>query len=81
MIGTGLWGVATSQFHDVDETTTGTIHGSSSSTLKSPLAGIRVRSSSARARPTSHEPKTPTTVNTIVNVVALRNCSDMSTSV
>ena len=41
-MGIGLCGVATSQFHAVAETTTGTTHGSSSSTLKMPLPGIRV---------------------------------------
>ncbi len=38
-----------------------------------------MRSSSASASPTLHDPKTPTTVNTIVNVVALRNDSEVST--
>src|SRR4051794_28865923 len=68
-IGIGLCGAPTSQFQEVAETTTGTIHGSSSSTLKSPPAGMRVRSSSESARPTSHDPNTPTTVKMIVKIV------------
>ena len=66
-MGIGLWGVATSQFHEVAETTTGTTHGSSSSTLNPVLKGIRVFSSRARARPTAQLPKTPTTVKITVN--------------
>ena len=73
MRGTGLVGVATSQFHDVDVTTTGTTQGSSSSVLKKPGACILFRSSSASARPTTQLPKTPTRQNTTVNRTACQN--------
>ena len=63
--------MATSQFHEVAETTTGTTQGNSSSTLNKPLAGIRVRSSSASARPMAQLPKTPTSVKTTVNMVGV----------
>ena len=70
--GTGLVLVAISQFHDVVVTTIGTIQGSSSSTLNSPAWGIP-RSSSARPRPISQLPKTPTMVKIAVNSTADQN--------
>ena len=71
--------MATSQFQAVADTTTGTTQGSNSSTLNSPLPGMRVRSSSANARPSNHDPKTPTIVKMIVNRVAFQNDSDVRT--
>ena len=71
--GIGLSGVATSQFQAVEDTTIGTTQGSSSSTLKVPPAGILVRSSRARPRPTSQEPNTPTMVKIRVNRAAFQN--------
>src|SRR5688572_20032705 len=75
--GTGLCGVATSQFQAVADTTTGTTQGSNSSTLNAPLPGIRVRSSKANARPSAHDPNTPTIVKMTVNRVAFQNASDV----
>src|SRR4051812_3943928 len=71
--GRGLCGVATSQFHDVAETTVGTTQGRRSSTLNSPPAGMWVRRSRLIASPTSQEPNTPTTVKTTVKDVADQN--------
>src|ERR1700712_5850217 len=64
--GIGLSGVASSQFHDVEVTTTGTTQGSNSSTLKVPRPGILVRSSNARPKPTSQLPNTPAMVKITV---------------
>src|SRR3712207_1476133 len=80
-IGSGLCGVATSQFHDAADTTTGTIQGSRRSTLNTPPAGILVRSSSARASPMIQLPNTPTIVKTTVNRVECQNASFESTLV
>src|SRR6185312_8986112 len=73
-IGSGDCGVATSQFHDVAETTTGTTQGRRRSTLKMPLPGMRVLRNRASARPMTQLPKTPTTVKTMVKIVAWMNC-------
>ena len=73
--------MATSQFHEVADTTTGTTHGSSSSTLNSPLPGILVFSRIARASPTSQLPKTPTSVKITVNRAAFQKVGSVSTFV
>src|SRR5579875_589045 len=78
-IGSGLCGVATSQFQEVADTTTGTTQGRSSRTLNRPPAGIRVRSRSAKARPTSQLPKTPVTVKIKVNKAPFQNQSSVRT--
>src|SRR3954447_8637475 len=70
--GIGLEEVATSQFQDVAETTTGTTQGSSSRTLNTPVPGILVRISSARARPMAQLPKTPARVKMTVNWAAFQ---------
>ena len=80
MDGMRLSGVPTSQFQAVEETTIGTTQGRSSRTLKVPPAGILVRSSRARPRPTSQEPKTPTMVNNRVNRAAFQNASEDRTA-
>src|SRR3954453_7260987 len=72
-LGSGLCGVATSQFQAVDDTTTGTTHGSNSSVLKTPRAGIRVRRSNARPSPITQLPNTPTTVKIRVNSTDRQN--------
>src|SRR5690242_12278632 len=79
--GTGLSGVATSQFQAVEDTTIGITHGSISSTLKIPPAGIFARSSSASAMPMSQLPKTPTSVDIRVNQAAFQNAGRVNTSV
>src|ERR671916_26820 len=78
-IGIGLWGVATSQFHEVAETTTGTTQGSRSSTLNPVLKGIRVFNRSASARPTNQLPNTPTSVKITVKRVAAQKTGSVST--
>ena len=60
MRGTQLVGEATSHFHAVAVTTTGTIQGSSSKVLNSPGVWIFCRSSRASPRPTIQLPNTPT---------------------
>ncbi|BDZ48160.1 hypothetical protein GCM10025867_39430 [Frondihabitans sucicola] len=72
-IGNGDCGVATNQFHDVADTTTGTIHGNNNNTLNKPFAGICVRNNNDNARPTIHDPNTPTIVKTNVNNAAFQN--------
>ena len=73
--------MATSQFQAVEETTIGTTQGSINSTLNTVFPGILVLSSSARPRPTSQEPNTPTTVKITVNRAAFQNRALDSTSV
>ena len=65
--GTTLLGVATSHFHAVAVTTTGTTHGRSSSVLRKLRPYILFLSSSASARPTTQLPNTPTRQYRIVN--------------
>ena len=77
--GTGLSLVAMSQFHAVVDTTTGTTHGSMSSTLNAVAPGTDVRSSSARPRPITQLPKTPTTVKINVKRVALQKPGSVKT--
>src|SRR5579859_6056675 len=77
----GLPGEATSQFHEVEDTTIGTTQGRSRRTLNRPPAGILVRSRRARPRPTAHEPKTPTIVKTRVNWTAFQNAGEARTVV
>ena len=78
-IGSGLCGVATSQFHAVAETTTGTTQGSSRSTRNTVLPGSRVFSRIARARPTNQLPNTPTRVKIRVNRAARQKPGSLST--
>src|SRR3954454_1401464 len=72
-IGSGLCGVAPSQFQAVADTTTGTTHGSSRSTLKTALPGILVFSRTAIASPSNQLPNTPTRVKISVNLAAAQN--------
>src|SRR5690349_17858340 len=72
-LGSGLCGVATSQFHAVDDTTMGTTQGSSSSVLNTARPGRRVRSSNANPNPTDQLPNTPTTVKISVKTTARQN--------
>src|SRR4051812_5889372 len=78
--GSGLCGVATKKFHAVAETTTGTIHGISSSTLRMPPPGILVRRRRATARPSSQLPKTPQIVKIRVNLALFQKSGDLSTA-
>jgi hypothetical protein len=79
-VGTGLSGVATSQFQAVDDTTIGTTQGNISRILNTVLPGILVRSNSAKPMPISQEPNTPTMVNTRVNRAAFQNDALVRTS-
>ena len=79
--GSGLAEVATSQFHEVADTTIGTTHGSSSRTLNIPRAGIIERSRRASPRPTSQLPNTPARVKMRVNSAARQNARLVSVSV
>src|SRR6478735_9323950 len=79
--GIRLSGVATSQFQAVEDTTIGTTQGRSSRTLNVLPAGILVRRSRARPRPTSQDPNTPTMVNQRVNWAAFQNAGEVRTVV
>src|ERR1035441_893899 len=71
--GTGLPGVATSQFQAVEDTTTGTIQGNRRRVLNKPLACTLLRNSIARPRPMTQLPKTPTTQKMSVNSADCQN--------
>ena len=79
-LGTGLSGVATSQFQAVEDTTIGTTQGSSSNTLNRCCRGSWCAAATPSPRPISQEPNTPTMVNTSVNRAAFQNDSAVRTS-